>query len=184
MNLYNLALFIHILGAFGLVAALAVESIALRGLGAAREVEGARPWLGAMRTLRILTPASLAVILVMGLYLMASAWGGKGWILMALAGLVLIGAIGGVLTGTRMAKIGPALERASGPLSPDLMRMLRDPALVISLTVRMALVVGILFLMSIKPSLLLSLVVLAIAAGLGLLASQLGSRSRELQRAS
>ena len=185
MDLYHLAVFLHILGAFGLVAALAIEAIALRGLRDATQAESARPWLGAIRALRIMAPASIALILVMGLYLMATTWGGKPWILTAILGLVAVAVIGGVLSGTRMARIGPAVGQARGALSPDLQRSLQDPILVLSSRVRLALVVGILFLMTLKPSWLASIIVLVIAAALGVLASQIGSRGRnELQPAS
>lgn len=175
MLLYKLALFLHILGAFGLIAALAMEAIVLRGLRRAERADDARTWLSGMRVLRIFAPASIGLILVMGLYMMATTWGPQGWILVALASLVVIAILGGALTGVRMARIGPAVFRASGPLPSDTVRMLRDQVLVISSRIRIALMVGILFLMSVKPSLVLSIVAVAVAAGLGLLAGQVGS---------
>jgi hypothetical protein len=178
MSVYNLALFIHILGAFGLIATLAVEAVALRGFRTARDMEAARGWLGAGRAVRIMAPASIVVVLIVGLYLTAASGGGKPWILIALLGLILIAVIGGVLTGTRMARIASALEQGGGSLSPQLVRMLQDPVLVTSAGLRTALVIGILFLMTTKPSLLVSLIVLVIAAGAGLLAGQIGSGGR------
>jgi hypothetical protein len=174
--LYKLALFLHILGAFGLIAALAMEAIVLRGLRRAERAEDARTWLSGMRVLRIFAPASIGLILVMGLYMMATTWGPQGWILVGLAGLVLIAALGGALTGVRMARIGPAVFRTGGPLPADVVRMLRDQVLVISSRIRIALIIGILFLMSVKPSLVVSLVVVAVAGGLGLMAGQVNSR--------
>ncbi len=127
--LYHLALFLHIIGAFGLIVALTVEAMVLRGLRRAVQAEEARAWLAGMQVLRILAPAAIGLILLMGLYMLAIAWGPKGWILVALAGLVLIGVLGGALTGTRMSRIGPAVGRASGPLPDQLLHMLRDPIL-------------------------------------------------------
>jgi hypothetical protein len=173
MPLYQLALFLHILGAFGLIASLAVEAVALRGLRAAGTAEQARPWLFTMRGIRIMAPASIGLILVMGLYLMASEWGWRGWIICGLVGLLLIGIIGGVLTGTRMARLGPALSPAQGPLTDQMLAMLRDPVLVLSSRLRIALVVAVLFLMSVKPSPIGSVVVVAAAIVLGLAWTQL-----------
>src|ERR1700680_1880392 len=117
---YSLALFLHVLGAFGLIAALTFEAIGLRGLRRAVRREDALTWLGLSRVVQRLAPTSLGLILVTGLSLMVASWGAKGWILVALASLVAFGAIGGLLTGVRMARIGPAVGRASGSFSDEL----------------------------------------------------------------
>jgi hypothetical protein len=174
--IYQLTLFLHILGAFGLIGALTLEASIQGRLRRAIRAEDARTFLSGMRVIQRLAPASLGSILVTGLYMMATAWGAKGWILVALAGLVLIGLVGGLLTGVRMARIGPAVGRASGPLSDELRNMLADPVLMISLRTRLAIMLGILFLMTVKPSLVASLATLVLAAGIGLLASQVPSR--------
>jgi hypothetical protein len=183
--LYPLVLFLHILGAFGLIAALTLEAIGLRGLRRAVRSEDALMWLGISRGLVLrLAPASLGLILVTGLYMTATAWGPKGWILVALASLVLLAVIGALGTGIRMARLGPALGRASaGPLSDDLRRALRDPILVTSLRTRLAIVVGVVFLMTVTPSAVASVVVIVLATAIGLLASQIpATRSqRELR---
>jgi hypothetical protein len=177
---YNLALFLHILGAFGLVAALTFEGIGLRGLRRAVRREDALMWLGLSQVVQRLAPASLGLILVTGLYMMATSWGARGWILVALASLVALAAIGGLLTGVRMARIGPAVGRASGSLSDELRGALRDPILLTSFRVRLAIVVGIAFLMNLKPPVLVSLVVVVTAAAIGLLASVVTGGRHEL----
>jgi hypothetical protein len=183
--LYQLALFLHIIGAFGLIAAITVEAIGLRGLRRAAHTDEALIWLGISRGLVMrMAPASLGLILVTGLYMVASAWGPRGWILVALGSLLLLGAIGAFGTGLRMARIGPGLGRGQGPLSHELRRTLRDPILLISLRVRVAIVLGVALLMSLKPSALASLVVIVLAIALGLLAGQIPARrSRDEFRA-
>jgi hypothetical protein len=183
--IYPLVLFLHILGAFGLIAALTLEAIGLRGLRRAVRTEDALMWLGISRGLVLrLAPASLGLILVTGLYMTATTWGPKGWILVALASLVLLAVVGALGTGIRMARIGSAVGGASaGPLSDDLRRALRDPILLTSLRTRLAIVLGVVFLMTVKPSSLASVVVIILAAAIGLLASQIpATRSqRELR---
>jgi hypothetical protein len=182
---YPLVLFLHILGAFGLIAAITLEAIGLRGLRRAVRTEDALMWLGISRGLVLrLAPASLGLILVTGLYMTATTWGPKGWILVALASLVLLAVVGALGTGIRMARIGSAVGGASaGPLSDDLRRALRDPILLTSLRTRLAIVLGVVFLMTVKPSSLASVVVIILAAAIGLLASQIpATRSqRELR---
>src|SRR5256884_3719826 len=116
---YNLVLFAHILGAFGLIAAYTIEAIGLRGLRGSTRRDEAQLWIGISRGIVMrLAPASLGVILIAGLYMMATSGGPKGWTVVALASFVLLAAVGGVGTGMRMARIGPAVNPASDPL-PD-----------------------------------------------------------------
>jgi hypothetical protein len=182
--LYQLALFLHIIAAFGLIAAITVEAIGLRGLRQALQGSDAIVWLRLLRSIVMrLTPSSLGLILVTGLYLVATAWGPRGWILVALGSLVLLGVIGALGTGRRMARIGPAVGRAQGPLSDELRGMLRSPILVVSLRVRLAIVLGVVFLMTVKPSGVASLLVMALALAVGLLAGQIPTRRRTELRA-
>jgi len=182
--LYPLVLFLHILGAFGLIAAITLEAIGLRGLRRAVRSEDALMWLAISRGLVLrLAPASLGLILVTGLYMTATTWGPKGWILIALASQVLLAVVGALGTGIRIARIGPAVGRANGALTDELKAALRDPILVTSIRTRVALVLGIVFLMTVKPSSVASLVVIAVAAAVGLLAGQIPTwRSRNAVR--
>jgi hypothetical protein len=176
---YHVALYFHILGAFGLTAAIAVEAVGLRGLRGATRRDDALMWLGISRGIVTrLAPASLGLILVSGLYMMATTWGPRGWIATALVSLVLLAIVGAFGTGMRMARIGPAVGDSPGPLSDELRSRLRDPILLTSLWVRSAIVLGIALLMTLKPSGLASLVIIVVAVGIGLLAGQLTGRSR------
>ena len=176
---YHVALYFHILGAFGLIAAITVEAIGLRGLRGATRRDDALMWLGISRGIVTrLAPASLGLILVSGLYMTATTWGPRGWILAAFASLVLLAIVGAFGTGIRMARIGPAVGGSQGPLSDELRSRLRDPILLTSLWVRSALVLGIALLMTVKPAGLTSLVIIVIAVAIGLLAGQLSARRR------
>jgi hypothetical protein len=55
--------------------------------------------------------------------------------------------------------------------------MLRSPILVVSLRVRLAIVLGVVFLMTVKPSGVASLLVMALALAVGLLAGQIPRRT-------
>jgi hypothetical protein len=174
---YHVALYFHILGAFGLIAAITVEAISLHGLRGSTRADNALIWLSISRGIVMrLAPASLGLIVLSGLYMMATTWGPRGWILTALASLVLLAIVGAFGTGIRMARIGPAVGGSPGPLSEELRNRLRDPILLTSLWVRSALVLGIALLMSVKPSGLASLVVIVLAIAVGLVAGQLGAR--------
>jgi hypothetical protein len=178
MTIYNLSLFLHIAGGFGLVAAFTVEAIGLRGLRRSTQVAEALSWLAIGRMVQRLAPASLGVILITGLYLMANYGGPRGWVVVALGSFVLIALVGAIATGLRMARIGPAVGRAApggGPLPDALRVMVRDPVMLISLGTRIGILLGILYLMTVKPSPLASLLVVGLAAVVGAVAAFVNS---------
>jgi hypothetical protein len=166
---YNLVLFLHIVGALGIAAAYALDTAGLIGLRRSTVNEEARAWLMTRRWVLLLGPASIGLVLVSGIYLTIVAWEGAPWIPVALASLVAIAVIGGVLTGIPMARVEPGLKQAApGPLSEEVRRGLRTPALTTSITLRIAVTVGIVFLMVLKPDLLTSLFVIGLAAAIGI----------------
>src|SRR5258708_17581458 len=113
---YHVALYLHILGAFGLIAAITVEAIGLRGLRGATRSDEALMWLGISRGIVMrLAPASLGPILVTGLYIVATTCGPRGWILAALASLMVLAIVGAFGTGFRVAGIRAAGGPAPGP---------------------------------------------------------------------
>jgi hypothetical protein len=89
----------------------------------------------------------------------------------ALGGMVLIAALGGAISGRRVPAIVGELPPASSPVSASLRRRLDDPALTLSLRVRTLLFLGIVFLMSNRPSLGGALAAMGMAVVLGVAAS-------------
>jgi len=159
--------FLHVVGALGLTAAFGAEAVGLAGLRRARSADEALLWLRSRRWVLLIGPASIGVVLATGIYMTVAEWGANAWILASLVSLVALAAIGGVLTGVPMARVTPAAERASGPLPEELRHDLRSPLLTVSLLTRIAITVGIVFLMVQKPALLTSLVTIVLAAGIG-----------------
>ena len=113
MTPYTIALFLHLVGATGLFVALGLEWTSLAGLRRATAVEEARTWLSVASPLRRLVPISMAALLLAGLYLMAAGWGATPWVIAGVLSLLLIGDLGGALTGPRLARMaGPSARRA------------------------------------------------------------------------
>lgn len=137
MSLYTIALFLHIVGALVLFAILTVEGVSLR--------QG----FMAARLNRILGPISAATILFPGIYMVVSQWAWNGWVVVGIAAWVLI-AVAGAATGIGLL---------SGRLN------LRSAALSWSIRVGMAL--GAVFIMTVKPDLIPSVIVVVAGAVLG-----------------
>src|ERR1051325_8515153 len=115
MSLYAIAVFLHIVGALGLFAALGLEWASLlnlrRATAAGQAQEGAPPpppppppaagqakeWARLLASLRTVAGPAALTILVTGIYLTATRWGGQGWIGVGLGGVVLIAVLGATL---------------------------------------------------------------------------------------
>ena len=137
MTLYSIALFLHIVGALLLFVLLTIEGIALRqGFTAARMN-------------RTLGPISALTILFPGLYMTATQWGWKGWIVVSLTAWILI-AVGGAATGISLLT-GRLTTRGAAA----------------SWSIRVGMALGVVFLMTVKPDLLVSVISVVVGAALG-----------------
>jgi len=172
MTFYSLILFLHIVSAIGIFVGLGLEWAATAGL---RKADGAaefRVSTAALRSVPIVFGISSVVVLLTGGYL-ASKIGraGLSWIVPSLVTLVVLGALGGGISGRRLRRIREVHLEGAGPVPIGLRTLVHDPLLVASLRVRLALALGIVYLMAAKPLLTPSLVVLGCAAIAGIIFS-------------
>jgi hypothetical protein len=179
---YVLAHFLHVLGALGMAAAYGVEAAGLVGLRVATTADEARASLQTRRWVLLLGATSTVLLLSTGVYATVVAWGLAAWIVVSLASVLAIAVIGGVLTGVPMARLGPAIQGASGALPEDLRRAIRSRVLTSSISLRTSITLGVVFLMVRKPDAVTSVLVLGVAAAVGLGAG-LGLVPRESRRA-
>jgi hypothetical protein len=179
-SVYNLALFLHVTGALAMFAALTMEGIAVWGIRRATSGAEGRTWLGLMRPTRMLGPASLGLILLPGIYLAANVDRPGWWIGASLLGFVVIAILGAAINLSRMTVVGKALGQTQGPLGQQTLHIVRDRSLAVFYAMRVGTALGIVWLMTLKPDFVPSLVVLGFAAGTGFVAGRvLSGRSRE-----
>jgi uncharacterized membrane protein len=180
MNYYLIVKLIHIIGALGFFMALGLEWLSLSYARNATTSEQVQERLQISRSAQRLGPLSMLTILITGIYMMATVWHRVGWLIVALGALILIVVLGVALTRPRMAAIGQALATEKGPISSALHSLLNNSLLWLSLRTRVSIALGIVFLMTLKPDMLGSLIMLAIAIVLGLVFSlPMRNRSRE-----
>ncbi len=141
MDLYSVVLFLHIVGALLLFVLLTVEGIGLRMGFSSAPLN------------RVLGPISALTILVPGLYLMKAQWGLTGWVAVGIASWVLIAVVGAV-TGIRMMR-GTMSNRAA----------------MISWLIRIGMAGGVVFDMTVKPNLVVSVIAVLIGVVVGAAAS-------------
>ncbi|MDN7227513.1 hypothetical protein QWY15_09425 [Planococcus sp. N064] len=168
--LYNVVLFLHILGAVIMFMAISILALSMLSLLHAKETEEVKRWAGLAVKTDALFPLSTLIIIVPALYLVFSTWGwGMAWINVSLAALLGTSFLGPVINLRRLKGILAAAEAETDRVpSGDLMKKLRDPVLWNSVSIMAMLVFGILFLMAVKLPLVGSLITMAIALVAGL----------------
>ena len=174
--LRSILLFVHVCSAMGMFAALGVEAAALRQLGRGADAPDVRAALQGYWLVPRVGALSLAVALLSGAYLATTAWGWQvAWIDVSVAGLVLIAAVGATMTRRGVASLQTAgADAGGGPSRSGSWESDGDRVLRASFAARLAILAGIVFLMTVKPGLEGSLVAMAVAvaaAGFGSYAS-------------
>src|SRR6266581_9329004 len=178
MNIYNIILFLHVSGAIGYFIGIGAWLFVLAGLRRAQRVEQVRSLTTLVGLTGPLFAISVLLILAAGLYMSLTAWSLQtGWIAVALISLVIMAPLGTALIEPRRRAIDRlAREAPDGPLPESLKRRIHDPVLGTALQTVAALLLGIFFLMTTKPALTGSLIVMAVALALGLASGVLVSR--------
>jgi Predicted integral membrane protein (DUF2269) len=185
MTVYNLVLFAHVVGAIGYCISIGAWLLALVGLRRARRVEEARALIHVNTLSAPIGAVSALLILAAGPYLALTAWSLlTSWILVALISLLVMVPSSAVLIAPRRGAIVKLLEREApaGEISPALKQRLRDPVLFGVVQTGAVLLLGLIFLMTTKPDLLVSILTMLVALLLGLALSALGARAGHPQR--
>ena len=180
MCLYLLALFLHVSGAIGVCVSLGIWLFGLAALRRAARAEQVRAvaWL-----IIIASPLMVLSVLLLGVggfEMTLSTWGlSTPWIAVSLVSVVLIGPVGAFVLDPRMRTIlEKAQEAPDGPLPNALILRTHDPILMTSTYTLTTLLLGIVFLMTTKPSLVTSIMVMGVALFFGLFVSFLFWRAR------
>ena|ERR1700722_7331134 len=172
MTLYSVELFVHVVSALGIFAALILEAAALVRLRRAMSASEARGWIEFAPGMPALAIGSLVFLLLSGIVMTGQM---SGWMLawprVALGALILLGPLGAV-SGRRMRAIRQACA-ATNRNESELLGKLRDPFLKFSMNIRIALVIGIVLLMTAKPELRESLGIVVSAVFLGFVSTLL-----------
>jgi hypothetical protein len=182
MTAYEFALFAHLLGVVTLFAAIALVEAAGARLRRSADVQHVRLWVDLTRTAAPLFPVALLTVLGSGLFMAADSWTfTTPWVVVAIAGVVVMGGIGGSVQGRYFAAISRTARAAEDSSVPQpLSELIAAPALWISVAAPDVGTFGILWTMAIKPGWTGSIVAVAGMAMLGVIAGYtLSSRRRQ-----
>jgi xanthosine utilization system XapX-like protein len=172
---FSIVLFIHVISAMALFVAIALEGAILARMRSAENIDQLRQSVrGSSRLGAIYGPAFVGILLA-GIYLAAQLHIRAAWIPLALGATLLIAIIGGIFTARKMSRLRKAAA-ANGAFEP-LAAIARGNTLAVSYGFRAGLAVGIVFLMSATPTLIPSILALAIASILGVSVSLRSKRA-------
>jgi Predicted integral membrane protein (DUF2269) len=164
--LYKIALFLHVTGALLVCAALTIEWLCIINTRKANTTERIRESLFFYSKTGVFGDTGALLILLTGIYMMSVAWHTAPWGIAGLLDLMLIGAIGGIVTGRKMKKIRNLLKTNDDNFQ-ELVKLLKGNSLWFSIKMRTAILLGVIFLMTVKPGLAGSILTLVIATALG-----------------
>src|SRR5262249_29230137 len=173
MYIYTLALFVHIVGAIGVFVGVGAWLLAAAALRRAQQV-------AQVRALAELTIASghvavggVTFLAVAGLYMALTTWGWQvAWIDVATVSFLLLAPFGAFVIDPRIRAVAKEATAASDGLLPaSLAKQTHDPIVGIGLHLYVSVLLGIVFLMTNKPTLEASLLVIGAATALGLVSA-------------
>ena len=170
MNIYVIALFAHIVGAIGTFIGVSVWLFAAEALRRARTVEQVRILTSLIQPSGVVAIVSILFLGIAGFYMALTAWGEHAtWIIVATIGFVLLAPFGAFVIDPRLRDIARAAAAAPDGLLPaTLVARTHDPLVGIGLYTYFGVLLGIVYLMTTKPTLATSILAMVIAAALGL----------------
>lgn len=169
--LYKVVLFLHIFGVVLMFAAVGITLSTMTAMLLSKETKTIRIWSSWAVKMDGLLPVSVVFVLVPGLYLVFTAWGWKfAWVNTSLI-LLLAMTFAGPIINLRRLKAILNLANTEKNASPslELLRKVRDRFLWNSVSVMCMFLVGIIYLMTVKPGMAGSFITLAITFILGII---------------
>ncbi|MEO7001579.1 MAG: hypothetical protein ABI068_07235 [Ktedonobacterales bacterium] len=182
--LYTLVLFVHVSGAIAVFIGLGIWLFALVGVQRAQRVEQVRALASLFGPSGNMVVGALPFLALAGLYMAYLAWGlFVAWIDVATVSFLLLAPFGAFVIDPRIKAISAYAKKADdGAIPAELSVRIHDPLLGMALTVYVAVLLGIVFLMTIKPpfgpSILAMLIALALGLLVGLMLLRIGRRPR------
>ena len=176
---YKIALFLHVTGTLLLFAAIVIEWLCIIDFRKSTDFENIKGAIFSYSKSVIISPIAILLILVPGIYMMTLGWENASWIIIAFVGMILLAVIGGVLTSKKMKAIKKIVSKEN-KVSSELRSLLNNNSLILSLKIRTTVLLGIIYLMTVKPDLTGSIVTLIVSVILGFIPLKTKAYSSEV----
>jgi hypothetical protein len=174
MRLYDVVLFVHLLGVITLFIAFGILQRAGAQARRAETMEQLRLWLRFLGTTSNMFPVAFILILAAGLYMTADVWTfTTPWILVALISVGIMFVTGTAVVGRSLSALAASIGDGEGPVTPEVRASVRQPRLWSTMSGLNAVALGVVWLMATKPGWLQSIAVVVI---LGIIGALIGGR--------
>jgi hypothetical protein len=174
-RVYVTALFIHVVGVALLFSASALELFQVAWLRRSTTVGEVQMAERIESVLKRLVPVAIATIVASGLFMLIKGWSWSAhWAEVAIISLLLASIPAAIFTKKVQEILQAADEAPPGPLSDSLRARTMDPVLLTSVCVLVAMGVGILYVMAIKPETVEAIVAVLVAMALAAAGAWLG----------
>ncbi len=179
--MYQIALFIHVLGVLCLMGGHTLIHASLEVMRRARQLERVRDWLAIAAGLDRFMPFFTLAVLVPGIYMAWTVWGWTTpWIDVSLLLFLVMAILGPILLGRRFAALNTLVKATPpGAIEAPLAAQMRDRTLWTIENTFTSLLLAILFLMTVKPNLLGTVIVVSIGLIVGFLSTVRMNSSRK-----
>jgi hypothetical protein len=171
MTVYTLALFLHIIGTIGLFIGVSVWLFAAAALRRAQSVGQVRALTSLILPSSVLAIVSILLLGVAGFYMAITVWGERAtWIIVATINFLLLAPFGVFVIDPRLRALArTAAALPDGPLPTAVAARARDPLVGVGLCAYVGVLLGIVFLMTNKPSVVNSIITMIVATIVGLI---------------
>ena len=177
MNFYLIILFLHILGTAGIFLGLGIEGITLKFLNRASTTEQLLNWRPSIKFLRITFSISTVLLLLPGIYMVIEVWNWTGWVIMGLIILVVLSGTGS-MTGKKIGEVMKSLSNSDVSLLAEAKEKLSAPYLIKVLKIKIFIVAGTIFIMTLKTDWIASIAVIVVSSLIGLLITGVSSKKQ------
>ncbi len=171
--MYRVVLFLHLAGAVATFVGVGTWFFAALTIRRVRRVEEVRSLASIYEMSVVLALLGILVVAGAGLYMALTVWSLRvGWIQVAIGAFALMAPVGPLVVAPRIGRLIAAARGADdGLLTPGLRARVQDPVPKVGLMVILGDLAGIVFIMTIKPSFLGSVLAVVAFIGLGALLS-------------
>ncbi len=145
MTFYSIMNFVHVVGSVGIIVAIMFEGLMMRKLLRTNGPDQFAVWRDIYKLPTQIGAPSVIISLLTGIYLAVVAWPQSEWVWLSVVALIAVAIIGATLT--RSAQKVLVRANSTRDVGPTWSKLW------LSLQLRTGLIVGILFLMVVKPTL-------------------------------
>lgn len=157
------------MGVIGTFIGVSIWLFVAAALRRAQQVAQVRTFTRLVQPSGVIAIVSILLLGIARFYMALTAWGEQAtWIIVATISFVLLAPFGACVIDPRLRALARAAAAPDGPLPAAMAARTHDPLVRIGLYLYVGVLVGIVFLMTTKPPLAISIFAMVVAAMLGL----------------